>query len=204
MLGHSHVIPGMVMGKKKTPITPAKIIFFRMYRIRVSGIHLVTEGELERYGTVTTGSVKEDRAIASSMRDAHVTIAAMASLLTDGVTFFLMDTDKANEIFEVIQDHLLAWSATIDQSFNRRDAPLEGLRELERLAEYLYPYAMRYRKANATESHLNRSLRDMIAQRSRFRPVPKKEPKGEMEDMVPSYKPIATSIEKTLERRDGT
>lgn len=203
MLGHSHVIPGMVMGKK-APITPAKIIFHRMYQIRVSGIHLVTEGELERFGTATTGNLQEDRAIASSVRDVSITIAGMAMILADGATFALVDARKADEIFEVIQDHLLAWAASIDQSFNRRNAPVDGLRELERLAEYLYPYAMRQRKATGNDSHLNRSLREMISRRSHFRLQAKKEVKSELEEVIPAYKPLAGKMEEKLERRNGT
>jgi len=201
----AHVIPGMVMCRDRPP-TPAQIIFNRLYRIRIAGIHLIDERVLEQFGTVTTGSRQDDIAIAAAPMFAHATIAGMATFLSDGATFELESTEKAHEIFEVIQQHLLAWSASIDQSFNRRDAPMEGLRELERLAEYLYPVAMRYKAADQHESHLYRGLRDIIRRRGGAKlPTVQETPKEPTQSVesLRSYYSIADDMTKALQKREN-
>ncbi len=205
MATEAHVIPGMVMRRDRPPTT-AQIIFNRLYRIRISGIHLIDEKVLEQFGTVTSGSRQDDMAIAAAPVFAHATIAGMATFLADGATFEVDSADAANEIFEVIQQHLLAWSNSIHQSFNKRDAPMEGLRELERLAEYLYPVAMRYRSADQQESHLYRGLRDIIRRRGGARlPTVKETPKEPTQtvESLRSYYSIADDMTKTLQKREN-
>lgn len=204
MFGESVVIPGMVM-RKRVKVTPAQIIFFRMYPIVISGIHLIDEESLERFGLVTTGRNADDVAMAAAPRSAQVTIAGMAHFLADGANFQLADKKVASEIFDVIQEHLINWMRAIDGSFNVVSAPIEGLRELEALAEYLYPYAMRERNATRQESHLHRSLKDLIRGRSMFRPQEAREQKtGRKTDVtIEPYSPRLADITKELEKREA-
>lgn len=202
MLGHSFVEPDMVMPTKNAKTSPAQIIFHRFWPVRISGIHLLDEGTLELFGTVTSGSVKDDVAIASAVRSAAFTIAGMAVMLKEGATFTLADPATASEIFNIIQDHLLAWIRQIDGSFNRRSAPLEGLRELEALAEYLYPYAMRHRNAKQPESHLYRSLRDAISRRGTIRQGGAEEKEKQEELAIRPYKSITEEMSTELDRRE--
>lgn len=205
MLGESVVIPGMVK-RKRLKTTPAQIIFFRMYPIVISGIHLIDEESLERFGTVTTGRTADDLAMAAAPRAAQVTIAGMAHFLAEGANFQLTDKAAANEIFTVIQDHLMNWLREIDRSFNVVTAPVEGLRQLEALAEYLYPYAMRERNATREESHLHRSLKDLIRNRSRFRPSETKgveEKKRRVDEVIEPYNPRLDDLTRELEKREA-
>lgn len=201
MLGHAFVDPEMVIPEKKIPTTPAQIIFHRYYQVRISGLHLLEEATLEKFGAVTSGSSKDDVSIASAVRTANLTIAGMAELLGEGATFSVENPEKASEIFDVIQDHLIRWINNVEGSFNRRSAPLEGLRQLETLAEYLYPYAMRHRNASYSESHLYRSLRDAISRRGSIRlAAEKKDPKQEL--VIRPYKSITDDMTKELEKRE--
>lgn len=202
MLGECFVDPDLAKAPKKTRVTTAMIIFMRYYQIRISGIHLIEEEMLEKWGSVTTGSAKEDVAIASSVRTANFTIAGMAVLVAQGATFVLSNPEAADEIFDVIQRHLRGWMTTINASFNRRSAPMEGLRELEALAEYLYPFVMRHRNATEVESHLFRSLRDRIGTRSLRRTPKPARVKGEEPALKP-YQPYTTEMDTELKKRGG-
>lgn len=204
MLGHSSVIPGMSMRKRRPP-TAAQIIFHRQYEIMISGLYLISDVSLENLGTVTTGNRDEDIALTSLARPVAATIAAMADYLADGASFTVKDSKTADQIFDIIQTHLGAWSNAIHHSFNVTDAPMDGLMRLERLAEYLYPYAMRERKATAVESHLYRSLKDMIARRATvdFRQmVETKDEKPKPAEIAP-YSPLTEDMTKALEERRG-
>lgn len=200
MLGHSHAIPGMVM-RKSVAASPAKIIFHRMYPIRISGIHLVNDSIQEYYGSITTGNVVDDVAMMSAPRTIQIPIAGMAVFLAEGAVFSLENPSHAEEIFDVIQQHLIAWIRSVDNSFNKRSAPLEGLRELEALAEYLYPHVMRQRNATTTETHLYRSLRDVINRRNSFSLTkPTKEKKVDL--ILEPYHSIAEDLAKELDKRE--
>lgn len=202
MLGHAFVDPDMAKAPKKHIVTPAAIIFHRYYLVRISGLHLIDEGTLERFGTVTSGSVADDTAIASAVRTINCTIAGMAVFLAEGATFSVEDSEKANEIFDTIQSHLVAWIGTIDSSFNRRSAPIQGLRELEALAEYLYPYAMRHRNATQPESHLYRSLRNMVSRRGNVTRNVEPEQDKKKELVIKPYQSITDDMTKELEKRE--
>lgn len=204
MLGECFIDPDLAAAAaKKTRVTPALIIFRRYYPIRISGIHLIEEEMLEKWGSVTTGSAKEDVAIASGMRTANFTIAGMAVVLAEGATFTVASPEVASEIFDIIQKHLQGWMMSINNSFNKRTAPMQGLRELEALAEYLYPFAMRHRNAIEVESHLFRALRDRIGTRSSIRrnPLPLKV-KGEEPQLKP-YQPYTEDMSNELKKRGG-
>jgi len=202
--GDSYTSVPIVPRRKRVPVTPAQIIFHRYYPIRISGLHLLDEESLEHFGTVTTGNVKDDVIMQSSLRDAQMTIAGMATLIAEGATFTLQDREAADEIFDVIQQHLNQWAKAVNESFNALDIPMEGLRELETLAQFIYPHAMRHRNATRAESQLYRSLINMVSRRSIVTRAVETNMKGEEAREIEPYQSITDDLTRTLEKRDSS
>lgn len=194
----------IVPSRKKIKSSPALIIFHRYYVIRTSGLNLLSEKAVELFGTITTGVKADDEAMQSAIRVAQATIADMAEMLTQGATFTVESPEKANEIFDVIQRHLEQWSRVVNSSFNANDVPMKGLQELEHLAQYLYPYAMRLRKATRVESHLYRSLLDMVSKRQSVIDRTMYDKKSTDEDTkIEPYRSITEDLTRTLEQRSS-
>lgn len=193
--------------RPKTNVTPASIIFHRYYLIRTSGLNLISEKSVELFGTVTTGVVADDIAMQSAMRTAQATIADMAVLLSEGASFTVESAEKANEIFDWIQRHLEQWNRVVNSSFNANDVPIQGLQELEALAQYLYPVAMRVRQSTRVESFLYRSLLDLVTRRNTIinrdaKPSKPGREKTETEEVQP-YRSISDDLVRTLEQRNS-
>lgn len=201
MVGQSFVIPELVAAPKKTHVTAAQIIFFRYYTIQISGLHLIEEQRLDLFGMVTTGKRQEDLALTSVIRTAQMTIAGMAELLAEGATFMLENAQVASEIYDVIQEHLIDWSRAISNSFNRMQAPLEGLQQLEALAQYIHPHAMRYRRATNTEAQMYRSLQSIISSRGLVR---RNQRKAEqlLDQPIPEYSSLTEGMQDELKKRE--
>lgn len=204
-LGESFVIPGMRMRKGNAPTTPARIIFFRQYPVIVSGLELLDEHCVEQFGLPSVGKNSDNVALLSKPRYANMTIAAMAIFVKDGARIALTSKKDADEIFSVIHEHLSLWSREVNSSFNSSFIPMEGLRELEELAQHLYVDVMRQRKCNGSESYLVRSVMDYIRNSSpitsRAMELLDKDIPKEQDDSIVPYKSISGDLEELLEKR---
>lgn len=187
--------------RKRIKPSAAMIIFHRYYEIQISGMHLLSEATLERFGSVTTGSTQDDHAIQASVTTAQFTIAGMAMLIKEGATFTVANRAVADEIFGHIRTHLEQWVRVTNNSMNPVDVPVEGLMELEELARHLYPHAMKNRGASKVESSLHQSLLDMVKNRSTIRIADNKQSGEKSASEIESYNPITEDLTRTLEAR---
>ncbi len=204
-LGESFVIPGMRMRKGNVATTPARIIFFRHYPVIVSGLDMLDEHCVEKFGLPSVGKNSDNVAMLSKPRYANMTIAAMAIFVKDGARIALASNKDADEIFSVIHEHLSLWSREVNSSFNSVHIPLEGLRELEDLAQHLYVEVMRQRKTTGTESYLVRSVMDYIRHSSpitnRTLELQKQSDPNPVDDSIVPYKSISGDLGELLEKR---
>ena len=135
--------------------TPAERVFKFRYRCRISKIHTITEMELKRFGTISTGDKETDRALASEMVVANFSPAEMAKFFSDSVPFFLLVPRDAITIYQALTDHLNNWAKLIRDPLIILEAPpIEELQMLESLAGAMYHIARPYLVKDGTTGGL--------------------------------------------------
>lgn len=135
--------------------TPAERVFKFRYRCKISKIHTLTEREIQRFGTISTGDKEMDRALASEMVVANYSPAEMAKFYNESVQFYLLTPRDAIKIYHDLTDHLNNWAKLIrDPLITLEAPPLEELQMLEALAGAMYHIARPYIIKDGTSTSL--------------------------------------------------
>lgn len=113
--------------------TAAYKIFNIYYECYVANMHLVSDEQLDVYGSLTNDP-NTDRALAHENSVALLNIATIADFHDQSITVTLVDPAKSKDIYELIVEHLTDWQNHLMNNHNGPGAPQEDLRKLDNLA----------------------------------------------------------------------
>ena len=119
-------------------------IWDNLYAVRVPYVETLSEQMIKDFGMPTLGNRALDRQMHSDLVNVVISINAIVEYFKRGVTVYMQNNDDVNEIYNIVNNYLLAWKQQIDNCLNMGNIPTEDLLLLDRFAEMLYPVAAAY------------------------------------------------------------
>jgi hypothetical protein len=93
------------------------------------------------HGMPTCGDPIYDKGTANELVTRMLTINQIAEFYKNGVTVEVVKYSDTKVIYELIVDHLSSWKQKMATSFHTKNAPLEDLILLDKLASVVYKFA---------------------------------------------------------------
>jgi hypothetical protein len=183
--------------------TAAFKIFNNHWLCFVRQIDLVSKEYLEVGGVITSGIKEIDRTAMMAYVPCRPTIVQMAILVDEGAPIRLKDPNDAPKIYNTIRQHLVDHAKACEYDINKSKVPVDDLRKLDVLAEYVYPISRGMLLANGPEEHeFHRRLREFGGRGfiSKLRPTVAQEMAAQQP--ATPYESGMPSITKALGQRD--
>lgn len=117
-------------------------IFKALFLCRVTFIQTLSTDYINLYGFPASGDNRTDQETANELVSRMLTISQMSEYFKEGIIVHVVDYKDTKEIYERISNHLNAWKYKLNNEFNIRDAPLDDLLLLDKLASAVYPHAI--------------------------------------------------------------
>ncbi|ANZ48912.1 hypothetical protein HOV30_gp062 [Erwinia phage Derbicus] len=125
--------------------SPAFYLFHSWYGWRVPEYATLTQYAREEHGLFLPEDRNKAKAILLNKKTVFMTVAQAAEYLTDGGSLDINDPDNdALPVYQMIMEHLNNWLTYLTSpSLIVRKTPIVGLREMNVLANNLFPVANR-------------------------------------------------------------
>jgi hypothetical protein len=154
----------------------------RVFRCSVSRNLTTSDYYIETFGFVGTGDKERDKELKDEIIDTYVNINKLVDYYQRDIPFRLYRYEDTKIIYELIQEHLEAWSDRLHRAVNIADAPIEDLIALDQLANAVYDKAKYYMNPSDAGGAFTRLLgKNVSFKRSSFK-MPAKS--GPIEDIV--------------------
>ena len=192
--------PGPVDPSKQTA---AFKIFQYHWLCSVQSIHLSSKEYLKEGGYVTSGIKEIDRAAMNAFVPIRPTIVQMAIFVDDGVPIRLKDPNDAPKIYHIIRQHLNDHAKAAEYDINKSKVPVDDLRKLDALAEYIYPISRGMQLANGPAEHeFHKRLREFGGRGFISKLRPTEAQKQAAAEPAQPYESGIPAITKALGQRD--
>lgn len=180
--------------------TAAYKIFNVYFECLVANMHLHTDEELGVYGSLTNDPAT-DMAMAYEKSVVLLNIATIAEFHDDGVSVTLTDPAKANDLYQIITQHLRDWQEFERRSVGPVNIPVDDLAMLDALAGDVLNTARAYirgpiERPTFFKERVSRS-------RIKRREVEKPQPELQYPTEVGGGTPIADAIARANFKRKG-
>jgi len=130
-----------VYKRPKVKLTTCEHIWGWYYKIKAPALSSRTIEDVKRRGVLLTGNRKLDAELVDAFELQNKTIDQMVEYYRRGVPFSIVKVDDTKAIYDVVQEHLLAWKEALATMFNVRNAPLDDLVLMDQFATDIYAYA---------------------------------------------------------------
>lgn len=120
------------------------LIWENLYEASVPYVETISAEDLKRRGLPTVGNRDLDRQMNNDLVNVVITIDAMVEYFRRGVTVRLRNGADAKQIYDIVNNYLLAWKEQIETCINVGNVPSEDLMLLDRFAEMIFPVAKRW------------------------------------------------------------
>lgn len=178
--------------------SPAYKIFHYEWEASVPYTYVYTEQYMRQAGQLISEPGYDQR-VPNQMVGGRYTIAQLADLFEEGAQIQLQNPVDAKTIYDLISRHLEDWSTHLSNnaSFEYKNAPMDDLMLLSRLADELYGFAARFFNTSQPRGTLARRLDQM---RNRFsgigrRRLVKADPNVQVErPVMPNHSDLTKNI----------
>ncbi|MNU19714.1 hypothetical protein D3C71_79470 [compost metagenome] len=144
-----------------------------LFLCRVPFMQTMSKDYVRIHGVPFTGHVESDRATHQELVQRMLSINQMTEFFKHGTNVSVCKHEDTKRIYEYISNHLRAWKRELEVSLDVRNAPLEDLKMLDRLAASVYVHAQEHMSEAIIDSILARRIAGtMRLNRSNFM-VPK-------------------------------
>ena len=130
----------------------------RLFLCRVPFMQTMSKDYIRIHGVPMTGHVESDRSTHNELVQRMLSINQMVEFFKRGVTIAVVRAEETKEIYDYISAHLQAWRRELEVSLDVRNAPLEDLKWLDKLAASVYIHAQHYFTEEIVESILARRI----------------------------------------------
>ena len=120
------------------------LIWESMYEVSVPYVETISAEAMKHHGLPTVGNRAFDRQMNNDLVNVVITIDAMVEYYRRGVSVRLRNGADAKQIYDIVNNYLLAWKEQIESCINVGNVPSEDLMLLDRFAEMLFPVAKRW------------------------------------------------------------
>ena len=141
--------------------TTAWWIFNHLFMCRVSNIQTMSVEYIKQFGMPSSGVQQYDKETANELIIRPLSISQMADFYKNGVTVHVINIADTKEIYERITDHLNFWKERISISYHIKDAPVDDLLLLDKLANVVYVHAVPQFTTEIVDSILARGIQCM-------------------------------------------
>lgn len=131
-------------------------IFQRLFMCRVKYIDSMSADYIKIFGMSASGDSVVDNETANELVIRMLSIDQMVEYYKLGVTVQVVNFKDTKEIYERISDHLNAWKHKMATDFHVREAPIDDLLLLDKLASVVYKHAVTLLTQNDVDSILFR------------------------------------------------
>ncbi|WP_257292808.1 hypothetical protein [Endozoicomonas sp. ONNA1] len=114
-------------------------IFHYPFRCLIPNIDLVSDEEIEFFGSYTTGDVDRDYFMASLPQQRLITINDMVEYRKRGAVLQLANVNDAPRIYEIVKDHMDDWLNKTQRIGDSANPPMDDLVQLDELLRDLSP-----------------------------------------------------------------
>lgn len=140
----------------------AYYIFEKRWVIRTRKIDVTSIEDIRRFGTPTSGDPTFDEYMKNEIVERYMTIAQMVEVAKNAGMIQVVKKQDSAEIYQRIQNHLLAWEDYVRRSYDLTKVPYDDLIELDKFAAIVYDKA-KYVLGKRFE---NNSFLDMLRSRT--------------------------------------
>lgn len=126
---------------KKPDISIESKIWEYYYKCRIHAFLSRSVEDIRENGITVTGIPDLDEAMKNDWISRYLTINQMVEYFRKGVPFKVVDINDTKDIYETIQIHLTNWVEHLRTGLNVRNAPLEDLLDMDKLAGVVYQHA---------------------------------------------------------------
>lgn len=96
------------------------------------------------FGMPTVGDPTIDASMHNSLDQRYITIDKMIEYFKRGIPVRVVKHEDTKNIYEIINNYLLAWKANLTHGINIGDAPVEDLILMDRFAHVVYQHAVQH------------------------------------------------------------
>jgi hypothetical protein len=121
-----------------------KPIWERLFHMRVAYVDTLSEDTLKNSGMLDSGDRQLNRQMHRELVNVYITINAMVEYFKRGVGINFGIASEARDVYDIVNNYLLAWRVRLENGMNIGNAPTEDLMLLDRFAEQLYPVALKF------------------------------------------------------------
>lgn len=125
---------------------------------RVPFMQTMSKDYLRIHGVPFTGHVESDRSMHQELVQRMLSINQMTEFFGQGTVISVCKHEDTKRIYEYISNHLKAWKRELEVALDVRNAPLEDLKLLDRLAASVYVHAQEHFTDAVIDSILARRI----------------------------------------------
>jgi hypothetical protein len=133
-------------------------IFKKTWLCSVSSFEARTVEDIQHFGVPTSGDPLYDKAMQEERISTMMTIDQMAEYFKRGITVGVVKYADTKLIYEAISNHLQAWKQKLEDGWHTRNAPIEDLILLDKLAMAVYAHARHQFTTEMVDSILARRM----------------------------------------------
>lgn len=149
-------------------------IWENLYAVKVPYIATLSEERLRTSGVLSTGNKLLDASVQKGSVRVMITINDIVEYFRKGVSVTFAQPADTREIYDIVNNYLLAWRQHADNGINMGNVPVEDLLLLDNFAEMIWPLAAKFGAIKPVRGSSFTSLLDMgsghLLSRSSFRP----------------------------------
>jgi hypothetical protein len=119
-------------------------IWENLYEMKVAYLDTISAERIKESGIPTTGNKLLNRQMHQDWVNVVIKIDDMVEYFKRGVTVVFRRHNDTREVYDIVNNYLLAWRAQVDNGLNLGNVPVEDLMLLDRFAETLYPVALQF------------------------------------------------------------
>jgi hypothetical protein len=116
-------------------------IWDRSWRCRFSRNLTTPVDHLEKVGIYISGDGEYELDTPDEEIDTYITINDMVEMHRKGIRISIVDYKEVEEIYRIIETHILRWRKSIEESVNIGEAPLDDLIAMDAFATSIYDKA---------------------------------------------------------------
>jgi hypothetical protein len=116
-------------------------LYKEIFVCRVRSFQTMSLDYVQTVGVHSSGDEEIDRGAAMTMVTIGIPISQMMAYFERGVTVAVVKTEDCKRIYEIVHNHLKAWSNIVTNSFNPGKVPVKDLIALDKFASVVYPMA---------------------------------------------------------------
>lgn len=121
-----------------------KPIWTNLYGMRVPFVETQSGDMLKRAGMLNSGNRLLNRQMHNEVVAVVITINDMVEYFRRGVTLTFQNSLETREVYDIVNNYILAWREQVHNGINLGEVPTEDLMLLDRFAETLHPVAVKF------------------------------------------------------------